>query len=428
MDADDRQPLAPGAAQARVDARDVALDARLVEQVEADDRARPAGARRAGALLDRAVHRLEVGRRVAGAVPRLLRLVVDLVPGAEVAHAEVAEVGHDPPGVGAVRARRDEAALLGAQVGGRDVHQRRDPGRARREHVRARPQALGHVLHDVGRHEVARALDLQRPPVRRREHRRALIGDGDADRAARTGRGRRHGRDGQRRGAGQQPARSSAVSDLARVTATGRAEPSRPRPARPAAARAGAARRRRARAPARARTPRAPRRRGRGGAAARRASRAGSGSRRASRRSAIRSPASGPVGLGDGDRAAQLDDRRAGDPRELAVQRGDLRPVARLVGVQRRDRRLHDVGPRPRSASARSSARAARGDLRRVPQRAVLVGEQHDLAVAQARLAARVVQQHQRQQAVHLGLVGHQLGERAPERAAPRPASSPRPP
>jgi hypothetical protein len=45
----------------------------------------------------------------------------------------------------------------------------------------------------------------------------------------------------------------------------------------------------------------------------------------------------------------------------------------------------------------------------------VLVGQQHQLAPADARVAAGVVQQHQRQQAVDLRLVCHQLGERAPE-------------
>jgi len=47
-----------------------------------------------------------------------------------------------------------------------------------------------------------------------------------------------------------------------------------------------------------------------------------------------REPGLGTFGLGDGDGPAQLDHRRAGQDRELAVECGDLRPV-RLVGVQR---------------------------------------------------------------------------------------------
>ena len=54
-------------------------------------------------------------------------------------------------------------------------------------------------------------------------------------------------------------------------------------------------------------------------------------------------------------------------------------------------------------------------DLRGVPARAVLVGEQHELAAGEARVAARVVEQHQRLEAVHLRLVRHQLGERRAE-------------
>ena len=54
-------------------------------------------------------------------------------------------------------------------------------------------------------------------------------------------------------------------------------------------------------------------------------------------------------------------------------------------------------------------------DLRGVPARAVLVGEEHQLVAVEASVAARVDEQHQRAEAVHLGLVGHQLGERAAE-------------
>ncbi len=58
---------------------------------------------------------------------------------------------------------------------------------------------------------------------------------------------------------------------------------------------------------------------------------------------------------------------------------------------------------------------APMGDLGGVPARAVLVCEQHELAALEPGLAARIVEQHQRPEAVHLGLVRHQLGERRAE-------------
>ena len=60
------------------------------------------------------------------------------------------------------------------------------------------------------------------------------------------------------------------------------------------------------------------------------------------------------------DRPVQLDDRRAGQARELAVQRCDLQPVARLFGVERRDRRLDDVRPAPARRRARARAPPSR--------------------------------------------------------------------
>ena len=58
---------------------------------------------------------------------------------------------------------------------------------------------------------------------------------------------------------------------------------------------------------------------------------------------------------------------------------------------------------------------APAGDLGGVPARAVLVREQDELAAFEPGLAASVVEQHQRPQAVHLRLVRHQLGERRAE-------------
>ena len=62
-------------------------------------------------------------------------------------------------------------------------------------------------------------------------------------------------------------------------------------------------------------------------------------------------------------------------------------------------------------ASARCQKLSALADLLLVPQRTILVVEEHDLAVAQPGGSARVVQQHQGQQREHLALVGHELGE-----------------
>jgi hypothetical protein len=61
---------------------------------------------------------------------------------------------------------------------------------------------------------------------------------------------------------------------------------------------------------------------------------------------------------------------------------------------------------------------ASLGDLVGVPELAVLVVQQDQLAVAKTRLAPRVVQQHHRQETVDLGLVRQQLSEgaRQPDR------------
>jgi hypothetical protein len=57
----------------------------------------------------------------------------------------------------------------------------------------------------------------------------------------------------------------------------------------------------------------------------------------------------------------------------------------------------------PRPCSERTVERLAPArDLGGVPARAVLVCEQHELAVREPGVTARVVEQHQRHQAVHL--------------------------
>ena len=84
--------------------------------------------------------------------------------------------------------------------------------------------------------------------------------------------------------------------------------------------------------------------------------------------------------------------------------------------MQRGDRGLQLVGPRAAQAQRAVELGAALGQRAGVPARAVLVG-QRDVApvAADAGVAARVVDEHERQQAGGLGVVGHQLGEQAPE-------------
>jgi hypothetical protein len=83
--------------------------------------------------------------------------------------------------------------------------------------------------------------------------------------------------------------------------------------------------------------------------------------------------------------------------------------------VQRGQRRLDHVGTAPAERQRAIELGASRLDLIEIPARAVLLGQQHQLSVGEAGVAASVVDQHQGQQRAHLGLVGHQLGERAAE-------------
>jgi hypothetical protein len=98
-----------------------------------------------------------------------------------------------------------------------------------------------------------------------------------------------------------------------------------------------------------------------------------------------------------------------------ATARFSSTTAERLVGVERGDRRLHDVRPAAAQRERTMQQLAPFGDLLRVPQRAVLLVEQHELAVAQARVAPCVVQEHQREQCLRLGLVRHQRREGASE-------------
>ena len=144
------------------------------------------------------------------------------------------------------------------------------------------------------------------------------------------------------------------------------------------------------------------------------------------------SAGAGTVDLGERDGAVQ---RRRRGPRgerdQLVVEREDLPPVGVLarvrgVAVDRVDRRLDLVGPGLVRAAGTAHDRLALGDQAAIPAAAVLVGQAHEAAVGRrARAAPSLDQQHQRQQAHHLRLVGHQLAPAAaPSRIASAQSSS----
>jgi hypothetical protein len=87
--------------------------------------------------------------------------------------------------------------------------------------------------------------------------------------------------------------------------------------------------------------------------------------------------------------------------------------------VNGRDCGLELVWAGPPQAQRALQQPVALVDPGRVPQRAILLLEQHELAAGPgARLAAGVVQEHQGGEAQRLGLIGHQHGEqlREPDR------------
>src|SRR5207248_2466009 len=94
--------------------------------------------------------------------------------------------------------------------------------------------------------------------------------------------------------------------------------------------------------------------------------------------------------LGQGGGPVQLYHRGAGAAAELAVQLRELRPVLRLVDVQRRDRRLQHVEAADPEGQGPVERRAANGDPVEIPERAVLIVQEHDLAVRETRLPPRV--------------------------------------
>src|SRR4051812_34645618 len=109
------------------------------------------------------------------------------------------------------------------------------------------------------------------------------------------------------------------------------------------------------------------------------------------------------------DRPVQLDDRRRGEIEKPCVEEGDLRPVDRFVGIQRRDRRLQLVRPGDPQRERPLECRATLLDLVEIPESPILIGEQNEPAIRRdPGVAARVLEEKEGVQPVRLGLVGHE--------------------
>src|SRR5215467_10552821 len=87
----------------------------------------------------------------------------------------------------------------------------------------------------------------------------------------------------------------------------------------------------------------------------------------------------GVAGLGEGRGVVELDHRGAGEFGQPPVQLGDLRPVDLLGGLQRRDRGLDDVGAAAAQRDRLVERRPSRSYLGVVPQRTVLIFEEHQI-------------------------------------------------
>ncbi len=122
----------------------------------------------------------------------------------------------------------------------------------------------------------------------------------------------------------------------------------------------------------------------------------------------------------DGDRAVQRDNGRRPPMGEHVVERGDLTPVRRAhiwgFGVQRGDGCLYLQRTRPPLGKGLLDECESFGDRVAVPAAPVLLLERCLCPVrVDARVAPGVVQEHQRQQASRLGLVGQEVEQQTPE-------------
>ncbi len=120
-----------------------------------------------------------------------------------------------------------------------------------------------------------------------------------------------------------------------------------------------------------------------------------------------------------GHRAIQFHHRRRSQAQQHVVEPDDLRPVglrrAGRLGMHGDDCRLQGIGPEVAAGQGAAHQHRTLGDQSPVPGAAVLVLQPHQLAGRiGTRGAARIVQQHQRQQAHHLG-VGQQFQQQPAE-------------
>ena len=111
-----------------------------------------------------------------------------------------------------------------------------------------------------------------------------------------------------------------------------------------------------------------------------------------------------------------FDHDRRSQPAQRAIERGDLAPVGHLrrrrFGVQRADRCLYLIGSRIVKGERLVQNRNPLVDFGLIPACPILVIQQHEFArCIEARLATRIVQQHQRQQTECFGALRQQVDQ-----------------
>src|SRR5215831_17471158 len=120
----------------------------------------------------------------------------------------------------------------------------------------------------------------------------------------------------------------------------------------------------------------------------------------------------------DGNRPIELDDGRALVAQELFVQDCNLPPIRvrrrRCFGMNRRNSGLNLIRPWPPHVKGTLDEPNALLNLTAVPLVPILILKKHEIAfVANASIAPRVVEQHERQQGERLGLARKERNQTA---------------